>query len=230
LCAELDLIPKDASTSSAKVEVNGVITAPVVPQSPELILPVINNIVDRFWDCRRYGELWDSTNPPSGFFDDCDSGPGIEAVTQRTHRRLVFDLVAETIAEIYRCENEDDERSYFRHACLVPKLAAVCQKPEPPTTLDLLKPQLEVAVLRQLKLRDVVPLSAPRWSSRRKVDAVDLLLVKELGEEEPGWVDYTAAEFDVKTQIVDALMEMLLMDTVQTVQQAVRFRQITASY
>ena len=226
LCACLELILKDASTSSARVEVSDAVITPIVPQSLELIMPVIDNIVDRFWDCRRYGELWDSTNPPSGFFDDCNSGPSIKAATQHAHRRLIFDLVAETITEIYHCE--DDDQSSSPDAYLVPKLAAVRQKPEPPTTLNALKPQVEAAILRQLKLRDVIPLSTPRWSSRRKLDMVDLLLVKELNEEEPGWVDYTAAEFDVKTQIVDALMEMLLIDTVQTVQQAVQFRQMTA--
>ena len=226
--ANVELIPKDTSTSSATAEVNDATTAPVVPQSPDVILPVVSDIVDTFWDCRRYGELWDSSNPPSGFFDDCASGPGIDAVAQRVHRRLIFDLVAETITEIYR--SEEDDRSYSRGADLIPpRLAAVRQKPEPPTTLDMLKPCVEAEVLRQLKLRHAGPLSAPRWSSRRKLDMVDLLLVKELGEEEPGWVDYAAAEFDVKTQIVDALMEMLLTDTVQTVQQAIHFRQITAS-
>ena len=226
LCAYVELIPRETSTSSAKVEVNDTATAAIVPPSPDLILPVVDDIVDRFWDCRRYGESWDSSNPPSGFFDDCGSGPGIETETRRVHRRLVFDLAAEIITETYR--SEEDDRSYCPDACFVPKPAAVRQKPEPPTTLDSLKPRVEAEVLRRLKLRDVVPLSVPKWSSRRKQDMVDLLLVKELSEEEPGWVDYTAAEWDVRTQLVDALMEMLLNDTVQTVQQAIRFRQITA--
>ena len=115
-------------------------TPSFLPQSPELILPVVADIVDMFWDCRRYGEPWDSCNPPSGFFDDCESGPGIEAVAQRTHRRLVFDLVAEIIAETYR--PEEDDHSNCPGVWSAPKLASVRQKPEPPTTLDALKPQV----------------------------------------------------------------------------------------
>jgi len=138
-----------------------------------------------------------------------------QAVSQRVHRRLVFDLAAETITEVYR--SEDDDHLRCPNAYFVRKLATVRQKPEPPTTLDSLKPYVETRVLRQLRLHDVVPPSAPRWSSRRRQDAVDWLLVKELGEEEPGWVDYTAAEVDVKTQLVDSLMELMLTDTVETI-------------
>jgi len=82
-------------------------------------------------------------------------------------------------------------------------------------------------VLRRLGVHGVVPVPAPRWTARRKLDPVDLLLVKELGDEEPGWVDYSAAEIDVKTQLVDSLMDMLIADTMQAVQQAIRFRQIS---
>lgn len=146
-------------------------------------------------------------------------------MTQRVHRQLVFDLVAETITEIYH--SEDDDHLHCPDVYFIPKLATIRQKPEPPTTLDSLKPHVETQVLRQLRLRDAVPPSSPKWSSRRRQDVVDCLLVKELGEEEPGWVDYTAAEFDVKTQIVDSLMELMLTDTVQTIQQAIQFRQMT---
>jgi len=224
LCTFAEFAAKDAVASSAKARVTD-LTAPIIPQSPDLVLPVIDGIVDEFWRCRRYGELWDSSNPPGGFFDDCDSGSDIEAVTQRVHRRLVFDLVAETITEIYHCEEED--HTCCPDAYFIPKLAVVRQKPEVPTTLDSLKPYVKTQVLRQLRLHNSVPPPAPKWSSRRKQDTVDWLLVKELGEEEPGWVDYTAAEFDAKTQIVDSLMELMLNDTVQTVQQAMQFRQMT---
>jgi len=220
LCDYVEFVSKDAIAPSANVPA----VASAIPQSPDLILPVIDTIVDKFWECRRYGELWDSRNPPTGFFDDLERGPSVEALTQRIHRRLVFDLVAEAITEIYRCEEETRP-----DACFIPKLATVRQKPEPPTTLDSLKPYVETQVLRQLGLRDVVRPSAPKWSSRRKQDVVDWLLVKELAEEEPGWVDYTAAEFDAKTQIVDSLMELMLNDTVQTVQQVMQFRQMTVS-
>jgi len=220
LCVYVEFIPKDGIASSMDAH----ITASVIPSSPDLILPVIDSIVDKFWECRRYGEPWDSNIPPCGFFDDLDDGQSTEAVTLRTHRQLVFDLVAETISEIYRSEEEDHPEAFF-----IPQLASIRPKPEPPTTLDSLKPRVETQVLRQLGLRDVVPVVVPKWTSnRRKQDAVDWLLVKELGEEEPGWVDYTAGEFDAKTQLVDSLMELMLNDTVQTIQQVMRFRQLTA--
>jgi len=218
-----EFAPEDGLKSSSKVEAEGVGIAPVIPHTSDAILPVVDDIVNRFWECRRYGERWDCGSVPAGFFDDCGGGTSVEAAARRAHRRLMFDLIAETITEIYR--HEDDS---VGADCFFPTPAKVRPKPpEAPTTLDLLKPRVEAQVLRQLKLRDAVPLTAPRWSSRRKQDMVDRLLVKELGHEEPGWVDYSTAEFDVKTQIVDSLMELLLNDTAQTVQQAMRFRQIT---
>ena len=226
MCACAELAAKDTVSSTVKAAMTDFTIPSVVPHSPDVIIPVINHIVDKFWECRRYGESWDSSNPPSDLFDDCDSGSSIDAVTQRIHRHLVFDLVAETITEIYRTE-EDDQHSYCPDAFVIPKRATVWPRPEPPTTLDELKPHVETQVLRQLRLRDAVPPSAPKWTSCRKQDTVDLLLVKELGEEEPGWVDYTAAEFDAKNQLVDSLMELLLNDTVQTIQQAIQFRQMT---
>jgi len=51
-----------------------------------------------------------------------------------------------------------------------------------------------------------------------------------LGEEEAGWVDYSAAEFDVKVQLVDSLMELMLNDTVQTIQQAMHYRQMITGW
>lgn len=222
MCAYVELAPTKAVATSAKVDT---VIAPVIPQSPAVILPVIGDIVDKFWECRRYGEPWDSSNPPSGFFDDC-GGPSIEAMTRRVHRRLVFDLVAETINEIYRSENDDDH-CHCPDAFSVAKPAAVRRNPEPPTTLDSLRPRVESRVLRQLGLPSAAVPSTPRWSNRRKQDAVDWLLVKELGEEELGWVDYTGAAFDVKIGIVDSLMELLLNDTVLTIQQVMQFRQMT---
>ena len=178
VCAEF--AAKGSIAAPVKAHFTDVTITPVIPQSPDDIIPIIHNIVDKFWECRRYGESWDSRNPSPWFFDDCDGdGLSIEAVTRRMHRRLVFDLVTETLTEIYRGEN-DDSISHSHDVGFTSKLATV--RPQPPTMLDSLKPYVESHVLRQLKLRDVVPPPAPRWSSRRRQDAVDWLLVKELGE------------------------------------------------
>ena len=223
-CVRVELAPKDAAAFPAtKADAFGTAATAtsVVPQSPQSLVPLIHDVVDRFWECRRYGEPWDSDTPPDGFFDDCTSGSSVEAAARRTHRHLVFDLVAETIVEAYRSEEDLDA------ADLTPKLGPRKREP-PPTTLDSLKPYVEDRVLGQLR-GTAGPAAPPRWSSRRRQDVVDALLVRELAEEEPGWVDYSAAEFDVKTGLVDSLVELLLNDTVQTVQQAMRFRQMGAS-
>jgi centrosomal protein CEP350 len=45
---------------------------------------------------------------------------------------------------------------------------------------------------------------------------VDNILVEELREEEPRWINYDEDELAVKMQLTDTIFDMLLNDTVQT--------------
>ena len=52
-----------------------------------------------------------------------------------------------------------------------------------------------------------------KWSSRKKRDAVDEVLLAELKEEEPQWVDYQQDEFAVKMQVADSIFDQLMAET-----------------
>ncbi len=43
---------------------------------------------------------------------------------------------------------------------------------------------------------------------------MDQILVRELHSEESAWTDYSADEANVKDQVTDSLVDMLLLDTV----------------
>ena len=74
----------------------------------------------------------------------------------------------------------------------------------PPTHPDDVLPVVAQHVLSLLNLSESDKrLGASRtkkWSSRKKRDAVDEVLLAELKEEEPQWVDYQQDEFAVKMQ------------------------------
>ena len=52
-----------------------------------------------------------------------------------------------------------------------------------------------------------------KWGSRKKKDDVDQILIAELREEEPDWVNYDDDELAVKMQLADAIFESLLAET-----------------
>ena len=56
-------------------------------------------------------------------------------------------------------------------------------------------------------------LSFGRWSQKRR-DRVDQILVRELHSEESAWTDYSADEANVKDQLTESLLDMMLLDTV----------------
>jgi centrosomal protein CEP350 len=59
-----------------------------------------------------------------------------------------------------------------------------------------------------------------RWSRKRR-DHVDELLVREAQEEEQAWTNYELDEAAVKSQISDAMLNMLISDTASAVSKAI---------
>ena len=49
----------------------------------------------------------------------------------------------------------------------------------------------------------------------KPVDFVDSILIRELREEEPHWVDYSQEEKQVKERVADSIMDMLLTETAE---------------
>ena len=50
-----------------------------------------------------------------------------------------------------------------------------------------------------------------------KKDFVDAILIQELREEEPSWIDYDDDELAVKFQVADSILDSLLSETVMVV-------------
>lgn len=198
-----------------------------VPTTIDDVTPLIDRALDVCWQCRRYGESLDSILPPQSYFrDDEESADTLETVSCRTFKRLVFDLVAEIMQEIYY---EDD------HVELAPWCGPFPVRPRRfpigsdkiPTTVESVRPIVCDHVLRCLGMTplDRTLSKSKKWLLGTRVNtAVDHVLVEELCLEEPDWVHYDVDVTTRKLQIADFLVDALIYDTTQTLMAVERTR------
>ena len=180
--------------------------------------------MDVYWQRRRYGEPYDGFEPPESFFlsDEKEEGDSIENKSKRVYKKLLFDMTGEIIREVYKDENietppawqkpKQRRQKYFRGA-------------SPPTEVELLKPIVQKAVIDTLGLNGSRKADKNKWSVRKKKDHVDNILVQELKEEEPQWVNYDDDEVAVKMQLTETIFDTLLTDTVHVISKIYRRRQ-----
>ena len=187
-----------------------------VPHRAEDVRQLTTKAFDIFWEMRRYGESWDSdTSPPLSYFAPEDRGQDIESCNRRAYKQLLFDLTGEILMDIYKDEELDEDSSWIKPKHQRQKYY---RGRDPPTTTDLIQP---IVVDQVLKIVNLVEKQKPdskrtaKWSSRKKRDRVDNVLLQELVEEEPDWVDYNEDEVTVKMQITDAIFDSLLVETSQ---------------
>ena len=207
-----------------------------VPHNKQEIVELVGDSVDVFWEMRRYGEPWENVTPPESFFSsEKDSSEDMSGRSRHAFKSLVFDVTAEVLREMYKDEQEEDEveRAPWTRSC--PPRRKYHKDPAPPTTLDELRPIVENNVLFYLGMADkdtpLVNRPHPRkWGSRKKKDCVDEILVQELREEEPGWVNYDKDEVAVKMQLADSLMDSLLLESATVMANIYSQRWYTASW
>ncbi|XP_060076852.1 centrosome-associated protein 350-like [Ylistrum balloti] len=194
-----------------------------VPHERHEIEEVVSSAVDVFWNQRRYGESLEGLEPPETYYSTEDNNNDVDSKSRRVFEKLLFDSTGDIIRDIYREEDNDGtcawkqtkrtRQKYFRGA-------------NPPTTIDVLKPIVQKAVIEILGLNGSRKVDKNRWSVRKKKDHVDNILVEELREEEPDWVNYDDDETAVKMQLTEAIFETLLTDTVQTMNKIYRKKQM----
>ena len=202
-----------------KLELQKVVPEPffAVPYKKEEVNTLCGSAINVFWEKRRYGESWDGLTPPDSYYGNSDLGNDNESTSRRAYKKLVFDMTGEILRDIYADEDEDETSE-----------AAQIGKPQkprpkyfkgrtPPTHPDDVLPVVAQHVLSLLNLSESDKrLGASRtkkWSSRKKRDAVDEVLLAELKQEEPQWVDYQQDEFAVKMQVADSIFDQLMAET-----------------
>lgn len=199
----------------------------IILHTEEEIFPFADRVVDVFWERRRYGESWDGFTPPPELFSEVASSyiAPIEVSSRRVHRRLIFEIIAEMLRDMYRHEHEPESPTWMTDVAIRPKHRRRFNK-EPPTTVDVLKPVMRRHVAQVLGVHSMQYPSATKTmrqhdkakcGGRKKKDDVDTLLIRELRDEEPDWVDYESDVLSVKMQLVDTIFDELLADSVRTI-------------
>ncbi len=158
-----------------------------------------------------------------------DLGNDNESTSRRAYKKLVFDLNGEILRDIYAEESEEalsadaggGPEGQLQAAKLQRKRHKYFKGRTPPTHPDDVTPIVSRHVLNLLNLTEdperpaVGATWTKQWSSRKKRDAVDEVLLAELKEEEPEWVDYQQDELAVKMQVADSIFDNLLLETAQ---------------
>ena len=110
----------------------------------------------------------------------------------------------------------EEEKPLWARQCKMGTLASKHKQEE--VTLELVQRKVYATLMRgQLppQLPNVKFLHSMKRPGGREVDHVDTILIKELREEEPSWVDYSQDETQVKLKTADAILDSLLSETVQ---------------
>jgi len=180
----------------------------IVADSAQIILASVGN-----------GEKYDSIQPDETFLlNDIDSTDGDTEVSSKTlFRRMVFDVTRDLMKEVSEFKN-------FQTAAKQPwtksnrrVFAKFVRQIHTLTGSELMESfQDHICVCLGLKEgRPTLELLKKRLPlNTSKKDYVDALLVEELREEEPNWVNYDEDEIHVKEQITEGILENLLSETV----------------
>ena len=191
----------------------------------------INSIVERSWQvCEKVGFDHLHSHPPPcpndilDMFSDLHELSPEESHCRRAYLELVFNLTVETLQNLH-CISEDTP--IWTQESAVRALLAPEHKNGGQVTLDKIQKRVYKALMRgQLpsQLPAVKFLRGMKRPGGREIDFVDTILIKELREEEPGWIDYCGDEASVKMKTADAILDTLITETVQIISEIGRKR------
>ncbi|XP_015433454.1 PREDICTED: centrosome-associated protein 350-like [Dufourea novaeangliae] len=134
---------------------------------------------------------------------------------RRIYNTFLFDLCKETIAEVYQAEYEKPGPSWTKPNVKTKPTMKI------PKTIDELNEYVnkEVATLFGFKTKLQRENMVMRWSRKRR-DRVDELLAREAQAEEDEWTKFHHDELAVKNGLTVAILDTLIMETVNIVKVA----------
>ncbi|KAF4517765.1 hypothetical protein B566_EDAN002970 [Ephemera danica] len=181
-----------------------------VPSSKEQVLPLVSRAVETLYHARLAGRDLETVQAAWT--------PGAEEESEAcvAYKQFIFDLCKELLQEAYCCSDKESP------PWLEPPAVHKRKKLLMPKSLENLQNRVEEKVMGLLGFSTRVRREKLiiRWSRKRR-DHVDELLVREAQEEEQAWTNYELDEAAVKSQISDAIMNMLLTETATAVEKTV---------
>ena len=126
--------------------------------------------------------------------------------------RLVYMLAIETVRQLHPVQ---EPRPAWGKLCAVGTLGNPQQKE---VTLELVQKKVYAALMRgqiPQQISGVRFLHGLKRPGGKEIDFVDSILIRELREEEPSWVDYSKDEVTIEKKTADAILDSLLSETAQ---------------
>ena len=206
-----------AQPTPAKTAVPPPPPKPVVPNSKEQVWSTVNAFVEVLYKARTENQqVEDVEFEPSlvckdilaQFSTDLEDEAEASAVEQFLN--MIWELTVDKVLMCFEHEGLTQPPPWLPPLPLE-KLHFLA-----PNNLEELKARVANEVVKDLKLAPRVTREAlmVRWSGKKR-DRVDEILVRELQEEESMWTDYTKEEAVVKQQMGEAMLDMLITDTVE---------------
>lgn len=208
-----------AKQRRAKLDLKKIVEKPfyAVPHNVKDVKDLACKSVQVFHEKVLSKEPVSGASPPPTLMGSDTKGTDIESTSRRAYTKLMFTLSGEVYQAI--CHEQE------------PTVQAPWMKPKrkprryffqrPPRNETEMTSAVEDRVLSLsgliTKQKQETPLAGSKLS--KKKDHVDEILIDELKEEEPEWIDYDNDELSVKMQLADALFESLLVDTAMALHQ-----------
>ena len=132
--------------------------------------------------------------------------------SKRIFVSFLSDIASEIFEAIYNCEEEMQNPPWMPQKPLTRERLSL-----PRTESELVaRLQREALILFGMEKRAEKESLIVRWSQKKR-DKVDQILVRELHAEEAAWTDYSKDEALVKDQLSEAVLNLLIADTVMEI-------------
>ena len=182
----------------------------------------VDQVVERAWQvCEEIGfENLHNCSPHCpdeilDMFSDLHELSPEENHCRKAYLELVFNLTVETLQNFHVA---NEATPVWTQESAVRSLLVPEHKSSGSVTLEKVQKRVYKALMRgQLpsQLPAVKFLRGMKRPGGREIDFVDTILIKELREEEPGWIDYCCDEASVKMKTADAILDSLITEAVQ---------------
>ena len=140
------------------------------------------------------------------------AGEGPIHPSRRVFVSFLSDLASEIFEAIYSCESERQNPPWMPQKPLTRERLML-----PRTESELVaRLQREALIFFGMERRAEKESLIVRWSQKKR-DKVDQILVRELHAEEAAWTDYSRDEALVKDQLSEAVLNLLIEDTVKEI-------------
>ncbi|XP_076181516.1 uncharacterized protein LOC143153818 isoform X2 [Ptiloglossa arizonensis] len=187
----------------------------VIPSNIEELTAFTEKATTLIFRAREAGEDIMSLEAPPEICELTKENDETVKKDRRIYNTFLFDLCKETIAEVYQAEYEKPGPSWTKPNVKTKPTMKI------PKSVEELNEYVnkEVATLFGFKTKLQRENMVMRWSRKRR-DRVDELLAREAQAEEDEWTKFHHDELAVKNGLTVAILDTLLMETVNVVKVA----------